>query len=71
MGGDGPHDGPVTSRLSSLAVLNEAQFNRDRVEMQMAHADNTVRGVHNAAEWLAVRRTMIQWWANYLEAQRA
>jgi hypothetical protein len=51
-------------------VLNEAQFNRDWIEMQLAHADNTVRGVYNAAEWLSGRRTMLQLWADYLEAQR-
>ncbi len=58
-------------RSLASTVLNEAQFNRDWVEMQLAHADNTVRGVYNAAEWLSGRRTMLQWWADYLEAQRA
>ena len=58
-------------RSLASTVLNEAQFNRDWIEMQLAHADNSVRGVYNAAEWLSGRRTMIQWWANYMDAQRA
>jgi hypothetical protein len=33
--------------------------------------DNSVRGVYNSAEWLSGRRTMLQWWADYLEAQES
>jgi integrase len=58
-------------RSLASTVLNEAQFNRDWIEMQLAHADSSVRGVYNAAEWLSGRRTMLQWWADYLETQRA
>jgi len=57
-------------RSLASTVLNEAKFNRDWIEMQPAHADSSVRGVYNAAEWLSVRRTMFQWWADYVEAQR-
>lgn len=56
-------------RSLASTVLNEAQFNRDWIEMQLAHADSSVRGVYNAAEWLSGRRTMLQWWADYLDAQ--
>jgi integrase len=58
-------------RSLASTVLNEAQFNRDWIEMQLAHADNSVRGVYNAAEWLSGRRTMLQWWADYLDTQSA
>jgi integrase len=57
-------------RSLASTALNEAQFNRDWIEMQLAHADNSVRGVYNAAEWLSGRRTMLQWWADYVDAQR-
>lgn len=57
-------------RSLASTVLNEAQFNRDWIEMQLAHADNSVRGVYNAAEWLSGRREMLQWWANFLDAKR-
>lgn len=57
-------------RSLASTVLNEAQFNRDWIEMQLAHADNSVRGVYNAAEWLSGRREMLQWWADFLETKR-
>ena len=57
-------------RSLASTTLNEAQFNRDWVEMQLAHADNSVRGVYNAAEWLPGRREMLQWWADYLDTRR-
>ena len=57
-------------RSLASTVLNEAQFNRDWIEMQLAHADHSVRGVYNAAEWLSGRREMLQWWANYVDGKR-
>jgi integrase len=57
-------------RSLASTVLNEAQFNRDWIEMQLAHADNSVRGVYNAAEWLSGRREMLQWWADFLETKQ-
>jgi integrase len=57
-------------RSLASTILNEAQFNRDWIEMQLAHADNSVRGVYNAAEWLSGRREMLQWWADFLDGKR-
>ena len=54
-------------RATASTVLNEAQFNSDWIEMQLAHCDNSIRGVYNFAEWLPGRRAMMNWWANYLE----
>src|SRR3569833_97032 len=56
-------------RSLASTVLNEAQFNRDWIEMQLAHADSSVRGVYNAAEWLSGRRSMLQWRADFLDSQ--
>jgi len=39
-------------RATASIVLNEHGFNRDGIEMQLAHFDGSVRGVYNAAEWL-------------------
>jgi len=50
-------------RATASTALNEAQFNRDWIEMQLAHFDGSVRGVYNAAEWLPGRRKMMSWWA--------
>ena len=54
-------------RSTASTVLNENQFNRDWIEMQLAHFDGSVRGVYNAAEWLPGRREMMQWWADHLD----
>ena len=37
-------------RATASTMLNEAQFNRDWIEIQLAHFDGSVRGVYNAAE---------------------
>jgi len=57
-------------RTTASTILNEAQFNRDWIEAQLAHFDGSVRGIYNAAEWLPGRRQMMCWWANYVEGKR-
>lgn len=56
-------------RATASTVLNEAQFNRDWIEIQLAHCDSSIRGVYNFAEWLPGRRKMMNWWANYLDGR--
>lgn len=56
-------------RRTASTILNEEGFNRDWIEMQLAHSDNTVRGIYNSAEWLADRAKMLQWWSDFLDAQ--
>jgi integrase len=56
-------------RATASTILNEAQYNRDYIEMQLAHSDSSVRGVYNAAEWLPQRREMMCWWANRIDAK--
>jgi len=58
-------------RSTASTVLNEAQFNADWIEMQLAHVEGSVRSVYNAAEWIRGRREMMTWWADYLDAQSA
>ena len=53
-------------RSTASTVLNAHQFNRDWIEAQLAHAEGSVRSIHNAAEWLPARREMMAWWSNYL-----
>jgi integrase len=57
-------------RSTASTILNENDFNRDWIEMQLAHFDGSVRGVYNAAEWLEGRRKMMCWWADYLDKLR-
>ena len=54
-------------RATASTVLNEAQFNRDWIEVQLAHTDGSIRGVYNFAEWLPGRREMLAWWADFLD----
>lgn len=54
-------------RATASTILNEREFNRDWVEMQLAHAAANVRSIYNAAEWIAGRREMMRWWSGYLE----
>jgi DUF971 family protein len=48
-------------------LLNNNGFNRDWIEVQLAHSDNSVRGIYNYAEYLPERRKMMQWYADYLD----
>jgi integrase len=51
-------------------VLNEHDFNRDHIERQLAHVPgDAVRAAYNSAQWLPQRRALMQWWADYLDAQ--
>ena len=53
-------------------VLNESGlFNEDWIEHQLAHQPRGVRAAYNAAKYLAHRRPMMQWWADYLDAAEA
>jgi integrase len=46
--------------LASTA-LNSQGYNRDWIEMQLAHWNEGVRGAYNKAQWLPERRAMMQW----------
>jgi integrase len=54
-------------RSTASTLLNEREFNRDWIEMQLAHCEGDVRSVYNAAEWLSGRREMMLWWSDHLE----
>jgi integrase len=53
-------------------VLNESgRFQPDWIEHQLAHKPRGVRAAYNAAQYLAHRRPMMQWWADYLDEMEA
>lgn len=56
-------------RRTASTQLHEAGFNSDWVEKALAHEQKGVRGVYNRAEYLAPRREMLQWWADFVDAQ--
>lgn len=59
-------------RSMASTLLNEAGWNRDAIERQLAHVEkNKVRAAYNAAEYLPERRKMMQAWADYLDGLAA
>ena len=58
---------PHGFRATASTILNEHGFRPDVIERQLAHAErNKVRASYNHAQYLPERRTMMQWWADYL-----
>lgn len=48
-------------------ILNERGYNRDWIEMALAHAPQGVRHDYNKALYLEQRREMLQWYADHLD----
>jgi integrase len=56
----------------STAANESGKWNRDWIEMALAHGDDdAVRGAYNAAEYMPQRRKLLQWWGNLLDAKEA
>lgn len=56
-------------RAMASTILNEAGWNSDWIERQLAHVEeNKVRGAYNRAMYLKDRRRMMDWWSQYLVA---
>jgi integrase len=60
-------------RALASTVLNEQSgFPHDVIERQLAHKEtDMVRAAYNRAQYLPARRELMQWWADWLEAQAA
>jgi integrase len=55
-------------RAIASTNLNEQGWNRDVIELSLAHVErNAVRAAYNHAERLSERREMIQAWADWLD----
>ena len=53
-------------------ILNESDFDDEHVDLQLAHMKrNKVSAAYNHAKYLKQRTVMMQWWADYLDAQLA
>ena len=59
-------------RGTASTLLNECgKFRHDVIEAQLAHGEkNAVRAAYNHAEYMPERRTMMQEWADMLDAMR-
>jgi integrase len=52
-------------------ILNENDFDDEHVDLQLAHMKrNKVSAAYNHAKYLKQRTMMMQWWADYLDAQQ-
>ena len=59
-------------RATASTELNEMGFNRDVIELQLAHQErDKVRASYNQADRLTDRRKMMQEWADFVDAQRS
>ncbi|NND82506.1 MAG: tyrosine-type recombinase/integrase [Gammaproteobacteria bacterium] len=65
MGYAGKMTGHGFRHLAST-TLNEMGYNPDVIEKQLAHSDNSTRGVYNKAEYLDDRRKLMQEWSNFV-----
>ena len=58
-------------RSMASTQLNEQGWSKDAIERQLAHVDDqSVRETYNKAQYLDIRREMMQAWADYLDALR-
>ena len=52
-------------------MLNEQGWNPDAIERQLSHGEqNDIRAAYNHADYLPLRRRMMQAWADCLDALR-
>jgi integrase len=56
-------------RRTASTHLHEAGFNSDWIEKALAHETKGIRGVYNRAQYAEQRRKMLQWWADFVDAQ--
>ncbi|MFI8480162.1 tyrosine-type recombinase/integrase [Pseudomonas sp. NPDC078700] len=54
-------------RHIASTTLRENGFEKDHVEAQLSHVEDGVSGVYNKAIYIEQRRTMMQWYADYLD----
>lgn len=58
--------------LASTVMNEQSGFDKDVIERQLAHQEkDDVRAAYNRAQYLSQRRQLMQWWADWLDAQRA
>lgn len=65
------HHSPHGFRASASTMLNEMQWNRDAIELQLSHMERDAsRESYNSATHLPLRRQMMQAWADHLDELR-
>lgn len=72
MGWRGKMTGHGFRALASSVLNEQSPFSADVIERQLAHKEtDAVRAAYHRAEYLEQRRDLMQWWANWLDNQRA
>ncbi|WP_121196428.1 tyrosine-type recombinase/integrase [Pseudomonas aeruginosa] len=66
MGYEGRQTGHGFRHIAST-TLREHGFAKEHVEAQLSHSEDGVAGVYNKAIYIEQRRTMMQWYADYLD----
>ncbi len=65
------YTGKVTGhgfRHTMSTILHEQGYDTAWIELQLAHVDkNSIRGTYNHAQYLEGRRTMLQWYGDYMD----
>lgn len=55
-------------RHTMSTILHEQGYNTAWIELQLAHVDkNTIRGTYNHAQYLEQRRSMLQWYGDFID----
>ncbi len=62
-----PHFTLHDFRRTGSTLLHENGYVSDVIEKQLGHTIKGVRGIYNKASYAPERRTMLQFWANYLD----
>lgn len=64
------YGGKVTGhgfRHSFSTILHEQGYESAWIEIQLAHVDkNSIRGTYNHAQYISQRRTMLQWYSDFI-----
>lgn len=55
------------SRHTASTLLNDHLWDERMVEAQLAHKVDGVKGVYNKAQYMKLRKQMMQWYADYLD----
>ncbi|WP_228156345.1 hypothetical protein [Acinetobacter seifertii] len=59
-----------SSRATASTYLNELGSDDRWIEKQLSHSDNDkTRSTYNHAKWLRNRRSMLQWYADFLDGK--
>jgi len=59
-------------RGTASTMLNQQQWNKDAIELQLAHMErDETRSAYNSADHLPLRRQMMQAWADHLDRLKA